>query len=151
MPCVREKENSSNYQVTCLKNIKCCIDILKEWLFEFCKRNRKIYYCKSKLMIIASTFLFYFVFVNICSGLNDKQQFQFLFRYICNYMKFCNEWTGHVNKCRTNFWCFSFLGSNKKNQEQHDDPELLNALFERTTMITLRPVPAIIFKRLYKI
>ena len=56
-----------------------------------------------------------------------------------------------LTNAEKNFWCFSFLGSNKKNQEQHDDPELLNALFERTTMITLRPVPAIIFKRLYKI
>ena len=67
-----------------------------------------------KLMIIASIFLFYFILVNLCFGLNYKQQFQFLFRYICNYMKLCNEWTGHINKCRKNFWCFSFLGSNKK-------------------------------------
>ena len=46
---------------------------------------------------------------------------------------------------------FFVFRQQQKNQEQHDDPELLNALFERTTMITLRPVPAIIFKRLYKI
>ena len=46
---------------------------------------------------------------------------------------------------------FFVFRQQQKNQEQHDDPELLNALFERTTMITLRSVPAIIFKRLYKI
>ena len=49
------------------------------------------------------------------------------------------------------FDVFRFQAATKKNQEQHDDPELLNALFERTTMITLHPVPAIIFKRLYRI
>ena len=41
---------------------------------------------------------------------------------------------------------FFVFRQQQKNQEQHDDPELLNALFERTTMITLRPVPAIILR-----
>ena len=93
---------------------------------------------------------FYFVLTNLCFDLNDKNNFNFYSgKSLITWNSVTNEQDTLTNAEKA-FDVFH-LASNKKSQEQHDDPELLNALFERTTMITLRPVPAIIFKRQYKI